>query len=250
VILLHRKDQTPPNNGLESSRQLVHAIIVSKARDSSRTLGRSLIPFMTCQRAFGMSVSVVAILGMIAVAARTQTSGEQKDPIAATKDGLIRGSLLKSGGAVFKGIPYAQPPVAALRWREPMPLKSWTEIRDATRFGAACMQGVRPGPNVVTGALSEDCLFLNVWTPEWPSRAGKPVMVEINGGGHYSGAGSLDLYNGESLSRQGVVLVSINYRLGVFGLFAHSELSRESPQHASGNQSLLDQVAALHYGIR
>jgi para-nitrobenzyl esterase len=109
------------------------------------------------------------------------------------------------------------------------------------------MQSVRLGPNSVAGGVSEDCLFLNVWTPEWPSRGRRPVMVEIHGGGHYSGAGSLDLYNGESLSRHGVVLVSINYRLGVFGLLAHSELTRESPHHASGNQGLLDQVAALQW---
>src|SRR5438128_606153 len=158
----------------------------------------------------------------------------------AVTGGQIRGSLLEKGGAVFKGIPFAQPPVGDLRWREPLPAKSWTGIRDATAFGAPCAQNA--GGRMLETS-KEDCLFLNVWTPEWPAKSRKPVMVWIHGGGNYGGTASSNNFDGESLSRHGVVLVSINYRLTVFGFFAHPELSKESPHHASGNYGLLDQIA-------
>ena len=148
--------------------------------------------------------------------------------------------------AVFKGIPYAQPPVGDLRWREPMPVKPWTGVRDATAFGAICTQA--PGGTPNAGEISqEDCLFLNVWTPEWPSRSRKPVMVWIPGGGNFSGGSTDFAFDGESFARRGVVLVTLNYRLGSFGFFAHPALTRESPHHASGNQGILDQIAALKW---
>lgn len=153
--------------------------------------------------------------------------------------GKIQGTPLSGGGAAFRGIPFAAPPVADLRWREPMPVRPWPGVRDATNFGARCMQNG-------TG-VSEDCLYLNVWTPEWPAKSRKPVMLWIHGGGNFAGASSEPIFDGESLARRGIVLVSANYRLGVFGFFAHPELTAESKHHASGNYGLMDQVAALKW---
>ena len=102
-------------------------------------------------------------------------------PVVKVTGGPIKGALLDKGGAVFKGIPYAQPPVGDLRWREPMPVKPWTGVRDATAFGAVCPQ------RIFTQSLKEDCLYLNIWTPEWPSHSRMPVMVWIPGGGNFAG---------------------------------------------------------------
>jgi para-nitrobenzyl esterase len=171
-------------------------------------------------------------------------------PVANVTGGQIRGVLLDKGGAVFKGIPYAQPPVGDLRWREPMPVKPWTGVRDATTFGPICPQAPRYIPSATTSR--EDCLYLNVWTPEWPSRSRKAVMVWIPGGGNVyggvaAGNSNNDGNDGESLARHGVVVVSLNYRLGSFGFYSHPALTRESPHHASGNQGILDQIAALKW---
>jgi para-nitrobenzyl esterase len=187
----------------------------------------------------------------MALAAIPVTAAESGPTVAIT-GGRIQGATLERGGAVFKGIPFAQPPVGELRWREPMPVKAWVGVHDATDFGAPCAQtAIQPTVAEVSG---EDCLFLNVWTPEWPSRSRKPVMVWIPGGGNFWGAsgqpggrGILSVFDGESLARLGVVLVSLNYRLGAFGFFAHPQLTRESPHHASGNQGILDQIAALKW---
>ena len=167
---------------------------------------------------------------------------EAAAPTVNVTGGKIRGSLASYGGAVFKGIPFAHPPTGDLRWREPVPVKPWTGIRDALAFGAPCVQGGAQGAN-----SSEDCLYLNLWTPEWPAKSRAPVMVWIHGGGNFAGASSEPTFDGESLARCGVVLVTVNYRLGVFGFFAHTELSRESPHHVSGNYGLLDQILALRW---
>jgi para-nitrobenzyl esterase len=172
------------------------------------------------------------------------TTWANSGPTVKIAGGQIRGALLDKGGAVFKGIPYAQPPVGDLRWREPMPVKPWTGVRDATAFSPVCSQAPRSIPSG-----KEDCLYLNVWTPEWPTRSRMPVMVWIPGGGNFAGgitAGDAD-DDGESLARHGVVVVSLNYRLGTFGFFSHPVLTRESPHHASGNQGILDQIAALKW---
>jgi len=165
-------------------------------------------------------------------------------PVAAVTGGRIQGVALERGGAVFKGIPFAQPPLEGLRWREPQPVKPWTGQRAATSFGAPCAQNSN---GRVLESSSEDCLFLNVWTPEWPPRLRKPVMFWIHGGGNYAGATGNPNFDGESLARYGVVLVSAAYRLTAFGFFAHPELTRESPHHASGNYGLMDQIAALQW---
>jgi para-nitrobenzyl esterase len=160
--------------------------------------------------------------------------------IVSVTGGKIRGALTDDGGAVFKGIPFAQPPTGERRWREPLEIKPWTGVRDATAFGAPCIQGGGLGAN-----SSEDCLYLNVWMPHWPAQSRTAVMVWIHGGGNFAGASSEPTFDGQSLARYGVVLVSVNYRLGVFGFFAHPELTRESPHHVSGNYGLLDQIQAL-----
>ena len=184
-----------------------------------------------------MSVSIVLFA--------TPVWSVENSPEAAVTGGRIQGSALIQGGAVFKGIPFAQPPVEALRWREPQPVKSWTGVRAATSFGAPCAQN--SGNGRVLENSSEDCLFLNVWTPEWPSRSRKPVMFWMHGGGNFGGATGSPNFDGESLARHGVVLVSASYRLTAFGFFAHPELTRESPHHASGNYGLMDQIAALQW---
>jgi para-nitrobenzyl esterase len=194
-----------------------------------------------------MKPFVVMCVALAAIPASAADSG----PIVTVTGGQVRGAMLDKGGAVFKGIPYAQPPVGELRWREPMPLRPWTGVRDATAFGPLCTQVQNSSPNaarISNAQLSqEDCLYLNVWTPEWHGKPQKPVMVFIPGGGNLGGGSSEATYDGESLARHGVVLVSLNYRLGPFGFFSHPALTRESPHHASGNQGILDQIAALRW---
>ena len=185
-------------------------------------------------------------LSFLTLSAVMAASATEPGPIASTHSGRIEGAWLASGGAVFRGIPYALPPVGALRWREPQPVKSWSGVRAATQSGPNCAQI----PVFVPDALKvtkEDCLYLNVWTPAWPSRSRTPVMVWIPGGGNYAGGTTFDTFEGQSLARHGVVVVTLNYRLGVFGFFSNPELTRESPHHASGNQGLLDQIAALRW---
>lgn len=169
--------------------------------------------------------------------------------IVDTKAGKIKGAARASGGAEFLGIPYAQPPLGALRWHEPMPGKSWSGVRDATTFGTPCAQAVLGDWNrhdAETG--KEDCLFLNVITPVWPlAKAPLPVMFWIHGGANAGGAASSSLYKDGTLVQHGVILVTINYRLGIFGFLAHPELTRESSHHASGNYGLMDQIAALRW---
>lgn len=150
--------------------------------------------------------------------------------------------------SVFKGIPYAQAPVGQNRWRPPVPVAPWTEVRNATDFGPACIQPTPRAQSVYSqdiGATSEDCLSLNVWTPDLSART--PVMVWIHGGALVSGSSKERLFDGTAWAEKGVVVVSINYRLGVLGYFAHPDLSAESPTQASGNYGLMDQIAALRW---
>ncbi len=166
-----------------------------------------------------------------------------------TDAGSVEGSTSTDGKVqIFKGIPYAAPPVGALRWKEPQPVPAWQGVRKATEFGARCMQGNVFGDMVFRDpAPSEDCLYLNVWTPGASPTAKLPVMVWIYGGGFQAGATSEPRQDGEHLAHKGVVVVSMNYRLGIFGFFSHPELTKESPHHASGNYGLLDQAAALQW---
>jgi para-nitrobenzyl esterase len=166
-----------------------------------------------------------------------------------TDKGAVEGATSADAKVrIFKGIPYAAPPVGALRWKAPEPAPRWAKVRKATEFGARCMQG-RIFDDMVfrDSGPSEDCLYLNVWTPATSSKARVPVMVWIYGGGFSAGATSEPRQDGENLARKGVVVVSMNYRLGVFGFFSHAELAKESAHHASGNYGLLDQLAALQW---
>ena len=174
--------------------------------------------------------------------------------VVETAYGKVRGAFADGtqDGAVlaYKGIPFAAPPVGDLRWKPPAPPTPWEGERDATEFGASCHQapaadeGFYAQPELTE---SEDCLFLNIWAPADRVDAGSPVMVWIYGGGFMVGSSSLPLYDGEALARAGVVVVTVNYRLGLLGFFAHPALSAESPNGASGNQGLYDQVAALEW---
>ncbi len=161
--------------------------------------------------------------------------------------GAIADTPLDANGVRnFKGIPFAAPPVGDLRWREPQPVKPWQGERSADQFGPRCMQTSRLGAiDPLNPRMSEDCLYLNVWTPAHAANDKLPVMVWIYGGSFNVGAGSEPWYNGANLSKNGVIVVTLNYRLDVFGFLAHPDLTTESEHHASGNYGLLDQLAAL-----
>jgi para-nitrobenzyl esterase len=174
------------------------------------------------------------------------TMAAESGPIVAVSGGRVQGAMLPGGGAVFRGIPYARAPVGPLRWREPLPVKPWPGVRAAISFAPACAQTPQFLPEVAS-ASKEDCLYLNVWTPAWPAGSEKPVMVWIPGGGNFAGSASRTVHDSDSLARHGIVLVTLNYRLGVFGFFSHPQLTRESAHHASGNQGILDQIAALKW---
>lgn len=166
-----------------------------------------------------------------------------------TKSGAVEGATSADGKIqAFKGIPFAAPPVGNLRWREPQPVASWDGVKKATEFGARCMQWNVFGDMAFRdNGPSEDCLYLNVWTPDATAHAKLPVMVWVYGGGFQAGATSEGRQEGEKLAHKGVVVVSMNYRLGIFGFYTHPELTQESAHHASGNYGLLDQAAALQW---
>jgi para-nitrobenzyl esterase len=161
-----------------------------------------------------------------------------------TDKGLVKGAPTREPSVtVFKGIPYAAPPVGARRWRAPVPAAPWSGIREADRFGNSCPSASNPANEV----MDEDCLYLNVWTGAKSPTERRPVLVWIHGGGFWAGSGADPRTNGEVLARKGAVLVTFNYRLGALGFLATPELSKESGRGASGNYGLLDQIAALQW---
>ena len=163
------------------------------------------------------------------------------DTPVAVAGGRVQGTEAAAGVIAYKGIPFAAPPVGGLRWRPPAPVVAWEGVRDAGRAGSICVQA--GGRDV---EQSEDCLFLNVWAPA-ETREPRPVLYWIHGGGYTGGSGSTAIYDGARLAAEGAVVVTINYRLNVFGFLAHPALSAESPHGASGNYGLLDMVAGLEW---
>lgn len=155
-----------------------------------------------------------------------------------------------SGIRIFRGVPYAQPPVGDLRFAPPAPIHAWQGIKDARNFGPRCMQQPLFNDMVFRSrGMSEDCLYLNIWTPSHSPTDRLPVLVYFYGGGFQAGDGSEPRYDGESMARQGIVTITVNYRLGLFGFLAHPALTAAGPHRASGNWGLLDQSAALHWVV-
>lgn len=184
------------------------------------------------------------IKGFIATILIVCSSGiavAQQPATIKVEEGLLQGAN-ENGLTVYKGIPFAAPPVGELRWRAPQPPAKWEGIKQAVKFAPAPMQGGNP-----PSGKSEDCLYLNVWTPAKSANEKIPVLVWIYGGGFSFGSTSEPGYSGEKLAQKGVVLVSIAYRVGQLGFLTHPELSAESPYHSSGNYGLLDQIAALKW---
>ena len=148
--------------------------------------------------------------------------------------GALQGTKA-TGLALYKGVPFAAPPVGELRWREPQPVKPWEGVRKANAFAPACMQNTVSMPGEVPPAVSEDCLYLNIWAPASPGSARLPVFVWIYGGGYNSGSASMPLYWGDRLARRGMLVVTVAHRVGALGYLAHPALTRESPHRTSGN---------------
>lgn len=197
-------------------------------------------------RKFRLSSFLLWILGAFVLGAPALASNMV---VVKTDRGKVRGTMSADGQVrTFLGIPFAAPPVGALRWKPPQPAAKWHGVRPATTFGSHCMQ-----PHLYADMIfrdpgeGEDCLTLNVWTPAKKNTANLPVMVWIHGGGLAAGGSSEPRQDGENLARKGVVVVSMNYRLGIFGFFALPGLSSESPDHAAGNYGLMDQTAALQW---
>jgi para-nitrobenzyl esterase len=170
-----------------------------------------------------------------------------ENPQAKTANGIVEG-ISVSGISIFKGIPFAAPPVGDLRWKEPQPVKNWEGVRKADQFGPRAMQlPIFGDMNFRSNGVNEDCLYLNVWTPAKSADEKLPVLVYFYGGGFVAGDGSEPRYDGESMAREGIIALTVNYRLGIFGFFAHPELSKETSYHGSGNYGLMDQWAALRW---
>ena len=198
-------------------------------------------------RWFGSLAGLAMAMG-VGIAAVSQS----RAPVVKIDSGELQGAVA-DGVVSFKGIPFAAPPVGELRWRPPQPVAKWTDVRQATDFGADCMQGrFGPPPAAAPGAPppripSEDCLYLNVWRPEDPGARNLPVMVWIYGGGFTGGSSASPNTSGVGFAKQGVVLVAMNYRVGRFGFFAFPALSSERPDETKGNYAYMDQIAALQW---
>jgi para-nitrobenzyl esterase len=185
----------------------------------------------------------LAILFGLAMGTLARANGDV--PVVHLDTGILSGIPGSTSEVrVYKGIPFAAPPVGNLRWRAPRPVVRWDGVRKAEKFSPVCMQNTA-GPTAQPA--SENCLYLNVWTAAKSAAERRPVMVWIYGGGFTSGSGSVPGYDGDTLSQKGVVVVTFNYRLGPFGFLAHPELTKESDRRASGNYGLMDQVAALEW---
>jgi para-nitrobenzyl esterase len=191
-------------------------------------------------KALALAAILLALCALPWGSAQAQSDG----PIVQTQDGAVRGA--RDGDVIaFKGVPFAAPPVGDLRWRAPQPVKAWSGVRPAEAFGPDCAAAPEPGTySASRSTQSEDCLYLNIWKPSG-AKGPLPVLVWIYGGGFTNGASSPAMYDGANLARQGVVLVSINYRVGQLGFFAHPALAKEQAGLPRGNYGFLDQIAAM-----
>ncbi|CAL1693072.1 Fumonisin B1 esterase (plasmid) [Brevundimonas subvibrioides] len=181
--------------------------------------------------AFGMAMIVLS-------------TGQAQAQLTTAPVSVTGGSIIgaeKDGLRTYFGVPFAAPPVGNLRWRAPQAVVPWKGVKTATEFSAACAQKV----DWIASPKSEDCLYLNIWSPQKATKL--PVLVWIHGGAYEGGTAAVPVQNGANLAKRGAIVVTLNYRLGIFGFFSHPELSKESPQHVSGNQGILDQVAALKW---
>ncbi len=197
---------------------------------------------------------VLSITTLLLSCGMNEQKSELLDPLVQTQAGPVQGLVNEANDVVsFKGIPYADPPVGDLRWKEPQPLTPWEEVRDASEFCASCIQNRAYSREpwteefMVQNDISENCLFLNIWTAAKTDGEKLPVLVYIHGGGFNEGSGGIAVYDGENLAKKGIIVVTINYRLGALGFLAHPELTAESPNHSSGNYGFLDQIAALQW---
>ena len=193
---------------------------------------------------------------VLAAVALTRMDAAQTPRLASVRvtEGQLAGAVAGDPAVTaFKGVPFAAPPVGDLRWRAPQPAASWQGVRKADVFAANCMQNIvdvrKPWTHefMAHGETREDCLYLNVWTPAKAASERHPVLVFIHGGANTEGSGSVPVYDGTGLATKGLVVVTINYRLGAFGFLAHPELTQEAAYHASGNYGLLDQIAAVRW---
>ncbi len=190
-------------------------------------------------------ISLAIIMCCSCSAQKPAVNSAQDEPVIRTVSGMVRG--VKEGDVnIFRGIPYAAPPVGEFRWRPPQPVASWEGVRDAKEFGPSCAQaGFGGGPGAISQGSSEDCLYLNVWKPAGTRQGAKlPVMVWIHGGAFVGGSGNT---SGNGFANKGVILVSINYRLGRLGHFAFPALSAEHPEEPKGSYAFMDQIAALKW---
>ena len=183
-------------------------------------------------------LSLAFLLPMMGTMAQTQVK---------TAEGILEGKDL-SGIKVFKGVPFAAPPVGNLRWKAPQPAKHWDGVREAKEYGPNPMQEPLFGDmNFGTKVNSEDCLYLNIWTPAKTMKEHLPVLIYFNGGGLMAGSGSEARYAGDAMARKGIISITANYREGIFGFFAHPQLSKETTYKGSGNYGFMDQVAAIKW---
>jgi len=203
---------------------------------------------MNSRKSYAWRWTAIVSLGLLPLAAIADSASNTAS-IVTIAQGSLRGSA-EGSLHVFRGIPFAAPPVGEHRWRPPLPAAAWRGVRDATRFGDVCPQILRAGYSLESlraRPMSEDCLHANVWTPRAQPEAGLPVMVWILPGSFMMGDGGMEHYDGSTLAGDGVVVVTFNYRLGLFGLFAHPALSRVEADEPLGNYHLMDQIAALRW---
>src|SRR3954452_912485 len=232
-----------PKARIRAFRHLLHTtapahLLIDGAPCASTFRGKHQMMRSLC----GISLCLLANLLGSDVAQASSSAPQVK-----TANGAIEGEVTSSGIQVYRGIPFAAPPVGEFRWRAPQPVQNWKGTRSAKRFGASCMQRPIYGDmEFRSSGMSEDCLYLNVWTPATLVDK-KPVLVYFFGGGLVAGDGSEYRYDGESMASKDIVSVTVNYRLTVFGFLAHPDLTAEAPYHASGNYGFLDQNAALRW---